>query len=189
MTPITSITAVTPITAVTTFTATGTPVVATATGAAVAASVDTVSTALLRFPSRSATPGPPVFILSADLFEPNKPLPDVDKILEFVALFNDDADVVVVGLRGFADARPMLRCAGDYNATLDEAADKRLLTADLGAYFSTCDEFWRNGGVDTAAFNAAAMAADVNAARAALGYATVKLVGIDFGSQIAMEIA
>lgn len=146
-----------------------------------------VSTALLRFPTDAEDPGPPVFILSANLFAPNRPLPEVDRLLDFVALFNEDADVLVVGLRGLLGAQPTLRCASTYDATLDQVADKALLAADLGAYFSTCDEFWGNAGVDTGAFNAATMAADLDAARDALGYSSYRLLGVDFGSQVALE--
>lgn len=154
-----------------------------------ASSNSQVMAPLLRFPTAADEPGPPIFVVTANLFAPNRPLPENDQLLAFVSLFNDQADVLVMGLRGFAGAQPNLRCASSYSATLTEPGNRALLAADLGAYFSTCDEFWTNAGVTTAAYNAANMAADLDAARAALGYTSMSLIGIDFGSQIALETA
>lgn len=148
----------------------------------------TVEVPFLRFPAAAASPEPPIFVLNAGLADARVNRFSVETVLPFVAQFGATSDIVLVGMRGVGQAAPELTCARNFDVPLDAETDPETLAANLGAYFSTCDQFWRDGGAISSAYNAVEIARDVDSVRELLGYETIKLVGADFGSHVALEL-
>ncbi len=145
----------------------------------------------LRFKTASDDPDPPIFVLNASLIGSTDDLVNrfrVEAVLPFVALYGQQSDVVLVGIRGTGAATPLLTCAGTFAPRLDQQATAELIAADLGAYYSTCDEFWTAHDAAPGAYNAHKIAQDVDAARELLGYDTIKLIGQDYGSHVALDL-
>ncbi|MCB0131242.1 MAG: alpha/beta fold hydrolase, partial [Caldilineaceae bacterium] len=123
-----------------------------------------------------------------DLLTPQDDFESVSRILPYVALFNQNADVLLIGGRGVKNAQPRLACAGSYQAALTAPADPTTLVTNQGRFYTRCANFWSNAGVDVTSYNAANIAADVDAMRVALGYDSISLLGIDFGSHVGLEM-
>ena len=98
-------------------------------------------------------------------------------------------DVVMVGYRG-VDGSSVLNCP-EVTAALESSADF-LGKASLSAYsraFASCARRLERSGVDLAGYTLAEQAADIEAARVALGYQRIDLVSESEGTRLAMIYA
>jgi pimeloyl-ACP methyl ester carboxylesterase len=102
----------------------------------------------------------------------------------------DDRDVIILDQRGTAHTQPRLDCPDadglawrSYAQGLSQDASVALQRRIL----QRCIHGLRGQGVELAHFNSLAIAADIDAARRALGYGRIVLYGASFGAQIAQH--
>uniref|UniRef100_UPI002620D28E alpha/beta hydrolase n=1 Tax=uncultured Mameliella sp. TaxID=1447087 RepID=UPI002620D28E len=142
----------------------------------------------LRLTTDASEPKSPLFMLAGgpgDTFiKPSTLLLFQDA---FLGPILDDRDVVLLDQRGVKNAIPTLDCPEAYGAPweiqdrglTEEAANElgRQLIAD-------CVESARADGIDLAQYNGVRIAADVDAARQALGYDRIVYYGASWGAQL-----
>src|SRR5690606_38939930 len=100
-------------------------------------------------------------------------------------------DVVILDQRGTAHTRPHLDCPEAY--PLAWAVYRQGLSEDAAwalqrRVLQRCIDGFRRQGVDLSTYNSLAIAADIDAARRALGYGRIVYYGASFGSQIGQHV-
>lgn len=150
----------------------------------------TIRLAVARFRSLSSTPDPiPMIYLSGGPGSTNQGL---------VAAFNhaftgviSARDVVVFDQRGVGKSQPALDCPELRDQTLQNytqsmsVADSSDLVVAAGLH---CRDRLVQQGIDLAAYIGVENAADVNDIRLALGYDKVDLLGISYGTRLALTV-
>lgn len=102
----------------------------------------------------------------------------------------DDRDVVILDQRGTAHAQPHLDCPEAYGlawSAYSQGLGEDAATALQRRVLERCIDGFRREGIDLASYNSLAIAADIDAARRALGYGRIVLYGASFGAQIAQH--
>ncbi len=129
--------------------------------------------------ARSSHPLAPIFRLNGGPGVTNMTFPDASRLAA-------QHDVVMVGYRG-VDGSSVLNCP-EVTAALNSSADF-LAKASLSAYsqaFASCAQRLERSGVDLAGYTLEEQAADIEAARVALGYQRIDLVSESEGTRLAM---
>ena len=135
-----------------------------------------------RILARSSHPLAPIFHLNGGPGITNMTFPQANRLAA-------QHDVVMVGYRG-VDGSSVLNCP-EVTAALESSADL-LGKASLTAYsqaFAACAKRLERSGVDLAGYTMAEQAADINAARVALGYKRIDLLSESAGTRLAMIYA
>jgi len=135
-----------------------------------------------RILARSSHPLAPIFRLNGGPGVTNMTFPQASRLAA-------QHDVVMVGYRG-VDGSSVLNCP-EVTAALEKSADF-LGKASLSAYsqaFASCSKRLERSGVDLAGYTLAEQAADIEAARVALGYQRIDLVSESEGTRLAMIYA
>ena len=138
-----------------------------------------VALPVVRIRARSARPLTPVFWLSGGPGKSNMKFPEASRLAA-------GHDVVVVGYRG-VDGSSVLACP-EVTAALASSADF-LTSASMRAYsqaLAACAHRLQGEGVDLAGYTPAEQAADIEAARVALGYPRIDLLSESAGTRVAM---
>ena len=135
-----------------------------------------------RILARSSHPLAPIFRLNGGPGVTNMTFPQANRLAA-------QHDVVMVGYRG-VDGSSVLNCP-EVTAALENSADY-LGKASLSAYsqaFASCAKRLERSGVDLAGYTMAEQAADIDAARVALGYKRIDLLSESAGTRLAMIYA
>jgi pimeloyl-ACP methyl ester carboxylesterase len=107
------------------------------------------------------------------------------------APFLAERDVILFDQRGVGFSEPSLYCDAFYTEYLDVLAQNISINEEndrlLGAMLQCADEFVEQG-IDLTAYTSAQNAADVNALREVLGYEALNLLGVSYGSRLALTI-
>jgi pimeloyl-ACP methyl ester carboxylesterase len=131
-----------------------------------------------RILARSSHPLAPIFRLNGGPGKTNMTFPDASRLAA-------QHDVVMVGYRG-VDGSSVLNCP-EVTAALENSG--YLGKASLSAYsqaFAACAQRLERSGVDLAGYTMAEQAADIEAARVALGYQRIDLLSESAGTRLAM---
>lgn len=145
-----------------------------------------IELALVRFKSRSATPGPPIFFLPGG---PGNSTIDAGKMPERFPLFMkalDFGDVILVDQRGTGASSPRLDCDEKAPYPADRPVTRASRLKVYRAAARRCARSWRRRGVDLGAYNTNASADDLNDVRKALGAEKMVLWGLSYGSHWAL---
>jgi pimeloyl-ACP methyl ester carboxylesterase len=142
--------------------------------------------AIFRTSSTTPAPDPVVYLAGGPggaAFK-NAPL-----LFQVFAPFLQHRDLIIFDQRGTGQAEPALECP-EYTALLYEQLDEQLapqaaIEAEASALLR-CRERLAASGVNLAAYTSAASAADVNDLRLALGYSQWNLLGISYGTRLAL---
>ena len=142
-----------------------------------------------RLRSTAKRPATPIFLLAGgpgsswlDRFESE------EENRQEVEFYRTIADVVLFDQRGGGRSRPAMECAGTEDLPLDQPLTPDRVAAAMRELAVKCRERWTAAGVDLAGLTTVENAADVDALRAALGYAKMTLVGGSYGSHLALAI-
>ena len=103
----------------------------------------------------------------------------------------DDRDVVILDQRGTAHTQPHLDCPDAYGlawSAYRQGLGEEAAGALQRRVLQRCIDGFRRQGVDLAAYNSVAIAADVDAARRALGYGRIVYYGASFGAQLGQHV-
>jgi pimeloyl-ACP methyl ester carboxylesterase len=137
-----------------------------------------------RFPAATATGRPPLVILNGGPGESTQSLLGRLSPLA-ISLATASAEVIVFDQRGVGQSTPALPCALPF----DRRSPVDAFNAARQAAVDACLETYVAEGVAVGAYETIANADDVEDLRAALGYAQFDLVGLSYGSRLALEIA
>ncbi len=100
-------------------------------------------------------------------------------------------DLIVFDQRGAGFSEPSLDCPemdASYYALLDDNLDAAARAERRAAAARRCRERLARQGVNLAAYTSAANAADVNDLRLALGYTEWNLLGVSYGTRLALTV-
>ena len=139
-----------------------------------------ISVPVTRVLARSSHPLAPIFRLNGGPGVTNMTFPQASRLAA-------QHDVVMVGYRG-VDGSSVLNCP-EVTAALENSGDYLLAKASLSAYsqaFASCAKRLERSGVDLAGYTMEEQAADIDAARVALGYQRIDLVSESAGTRLAM---
>ncbi|MBL8164894.1 MAG: alpha/beta fold hydrolase [Anaerolineae bacterium] len=105
--------------------------------------------------------------------------------------FNEDRDVILLDQRGIGFSEPALDCPEFSEASSTILFEDPALDDMLTAYTESakaCAERLQGEGINLAAYNSASNAADINDLRIALGYEQINVLGVSYGSRLALTI-
>lgn len=139
----------------------------------------------VRFESRAASPGPPIVYLAGgpggsgtgaaagrrwDLFD----------------RLRDVSDVIALDQRGTGRSDAVPGCESDHSMPPDDATAREVFVRVHRRALDQCLAFWESRDVDIRGYTTAESATDVDAVRRALGAERVHLLGISYGTHLAL---
>ena len=101
----------------------------------------------------------------------------------------EHADVILLDQRGTGQSDDVPRCESSVRVPPDSATTRARIVRLHRAALDECQAFWRAEGVDLRGYTTAESAADVEAVRRALGAERVHLLGISYGTHLALSVA
>lgn len=144
-----------------------------------------IEVAFVRFKSTAKTPGPPIVYLAGGPGGSGIASARGSRFPLFMAL-REIGDVIAFDQRGTGMAKPNLECSHTYSAPLDKPADREEILRLYKEASRACAQYWREQGVDLAAYNTNESADDLEALRQALGAEKISLWGISYGTHLAL---
>lgn len=145
----------------------------------------TIELAFVRFPATGPDPGSPIVYLAGGPGGSGIEIGRGPRGELFQAL-RGAGDVVLLDQRGTGLSRPVLGCPNMAVMLADEARTPESSLARLRAVAADCAERWRSEGVDLSAWDTEASADDLEALRRALGAERLRLVGMSYGTHLAL---
>lgn len=138
----------------------------------------------VRFPSTSRTPGYPVVYLAGGPGGSGIVTASEDRFGMFMKL-REVGDVIALDQRGVRIEPPAFACPGVWEYPLDQPFEPATLAAVVSPYVEACARAWADS-VDLSAYNTMESAEDLEDLRRALGAERLNLVGISYGTHLAL---
>jgi pimeloyl-ACP methyl ester carboxylesterase len=146
-----------------------------------------IQLAFVRLRSTAKEPGPPIIYLAGG---PGIPGIGMGQVPVYFALFErlrEVADVILLDQRGVGLSSPSLNCPPPTaSAPLDILADETRAFQHFSKSLQACAERLRAQGIELAAYTPNAIADDVEDLRRALGAEKLSLLGMSYGTQLAL---
>lgn len=146
-----------------------------------------IQLAFVRLRSTAKEPGPPIVYLAGG---PGIPGIGMGQVPVYFALFErlrEVADVILLDQRGSGMSAPSLNCpAPTTSAPLDLLADETRAVQHFAKSLRACAEQLRAQSIELTAYTPNAIADDVEDLRRALGAEKVSLLGMSYGTQLAL---
>jgi pimeloyl-ACP methyl ester carboxylesterase len=146
-----------------------------------------IQLAFVRLRSTAVQPGAPVIFLAGG---PGVPGIGMGRIPVYFRLFErlrETSDVILLDQRGTGMSSPGLQCpARNVSAPSDVLASDLKIQQQLAKTIKSCAEDLRAKGIELAAYNINSVADDIDDLRQALGVDKVNLLGMSFGTQLAL---
>jgi len=98
------------------------------------------------------------------------------------------ADVIAFDQRGTGASNTIPPCPISPSLPRDQPTTRDSLTGAVREAGAACASFWRERGIDLAAYNTRESAADIDALRVALGVPKISLWGISYGSHLGLAV-
>ncbi|HMF75911.1 MAG TPA: alpha/beta hydrolase [Bryobacteraceae bacterium] len=143
--------------------------------------------AFLRLKSTSSNPGRPIFYLAGGPGGSGIALAKGPRGALFLRM-RESGDVIVLDQRGVGLSEPNLNCPGSLGFPLTAPGDLVPLLKRFEDASRSCAGFWRDRGVEVAAYNVVENAHDVDSLRQALGAPKIVLWGSSYGTHLGMAI-
>ena len=142
----------------------------------------------VRFRALRPTTVPPIIYLAGG---PGGSGVDAARLPARFAIFQalrEVTDVIALDQRGTGWSNEIPPCPTSMSLPLDQPTTRDSLTKAVRATAAACARFWKEAGIDLAAYNTWESAADIDALRAALGVKKTSLWGISYGSHLALAV-
>lgn len=137
----------------------------------------------VRFPSTSATPGPPIIYLSGGPGGSGIGTAKGERFPLFMAM-REFGDVIAIDQRGTGASNDMPTCeSSQFDPDETFLSDSDYIKRQKLA-LAECFDFWASEGIDIHGYNTVQNAADLDAMREHLGADKVSLWGISYGSHL-----
>lgn len=147
-----------------------------------------IAIVFLRFRSPAPAPGPPIVFLPGGPGYPGTLLARTPPYLELFEKLRAGSDVIVLDQRGSGLSDPTLQCAVKGSLPPD-AFETELKTASaLGSMLRPCVRLVRGDGIAIEAYNTGESAEDLEDLRRALGVERLRLIGVSYGTELALEM-
>ena len=147
-----------------------------------------IAIVFLRFRSPSTSPGPPIVFLPGGPGYPGTLLARTPPYLELFEKLRAGSDVIVLDQRGSGLSDPTLQCAVRGSLPPDAFESEAKTAAALGSMLRPCVRLMRNDGIAIEAYNTGESAEDLEDLRRALGVERLRLIGVSYGTELALEM-
>ncbi len=109
---------------------------------------------------------------------------------DFLAPFGRDRDLILVDQRGTGYSKPSLTCPEYFQYAQEHMSrENQVVSAETALQLTlSCHDRLKAEGVNPAAYHSAANAADLEDLRLALGYEQWNLLGISYGTRLALTL-
>jgi pimeloyl-ACP methyl ester carboxylesterase len=147
-----------------------------------------ITLGFVRFPALRPSTLPPIVYLAGG---PGGSGVDAARLPARFAIFQalrEVTDVIAFDQRGTGWSNGIPPCPTTLSLPLDQPTTRDSLTASVRVTASACARFWKEAGIDLAAYNTGESAADIDALRAALGVEKISLWGISYGSHLGLAV-
>jgi pimeloyl-ACP methyl ester carboxylesterase len=138
--------------------------------------------------TKPARRAPVVFLMGG----PGVPASIIARIPPYFDLFarlRDDGDVVLMDQRGTGLSTPSIDCPETAPPDSGFLLSLERLTRAVARIYASCVGHWRGSGVPPEAYTPSAVSEDVERARVALGAERVSVLGMSYGTLLAIEYA
>lgn len=139
----------------------------------------------VRLKSRAEHPGAPIIYLAGGPGAAGTTAMRGQRWLLFDRL-RDVADVIILDQRGTGLSSTLPTCTSSVEIPSDRATTRELYIRLHREALEECLGFWKREGVDIRGYTTWESAADIDAVRQALGAARVNLIGISYGTHLAL---
>lgn len=141
----------------------------------------------VRFPSTAVEPGPPIVYLAGG---PGGSGIDAawGSRFPFFMQLRQAGDVIALAQRGTRGSIPHLACQFPWVYPLEQALIRETYLQSVLEWSTLCADYWRGLGIDLTAYNTAESADDVEDLRVALGAERLSLLGISYGTHLALSV-
>lgn len=146
-----------------------------------------IALALVRLPSTSISPGPPVIYLAGG--PGGSGIEDMRSgLLPIASVMREFGDVIALDQRGTGESQPNLACRrkDDLLIPADEPFDPEATLSQLRRKSKGCVRWWRKQGVDLDGYNSNESADDLDELRRALGEEELILWGESYGTHLSL---
>lgn len=143
---------------------------------------------LVRFKGTSSKTAPPIFYLAGGPGGSAVETARGPRFPLFMAL-RGIADVIVLDQRGTGMSAPSsITCRQSWSYAVDRPGDLDEMLALARSHSRACAELMAGSGIDLAAYNNEESADDLEDLRRAIGAPKVSLLGISYGTQLALQV-
>lgn len=141
----------------------------------------------VRFPSTVSEPGPPIVYLAGG---PGGSGIDAARGIRFPLFMQmrQAGDVIALAQRGTRGSIPHLSCQLPWIYPTEQALTRETFLQSMLEWSQLCADYWRGVGIDLTAYNTVESADDVEDLRVALGADRISLLGISYGTHLALSI-
>lgn len=147
-----------------------------------------IAVVFLRLRSPSTTPGPPIVFLPGGPGFPGTLLARTPAYLKLFGRLREYGDVIVLDQRGAGLSEPTLQCAVRGSLPADAFETEAKTAAALGRMVRPCVRLVRGDGIAIEAYNTEESAEDLEDLRQALGVERLRLIGVSYGTELALEM-
>jgi pimeloyl-ACP methyl ester carboxylesterase len=147
----------------------------------------TITVAFVRLRSTAVTPGPPIVFLPGGPGFPGTLLARTPAYLRFFERLRTQSDVLVLDQRGSGFSVPTLQCATKGSLARDAFESEPKIALALGGMVRPCLRLVRGDGIAPEAYNTVEAAEDLETLRGALGAERLRLIGVSYGTEVALE--
>jgi pimeloyl-ACP methyl ester carboxylesterase len=144
-----------------------------------------IALAFVRLKSTSLHPGVPIVYLAGGPGGSGIDLMKGPRGQAFLAM-RPAGDIIALDQRGVGLSQPNLACPGSLDFPVDSPGDFAPLLARINDLSRACAAYWRDRGVDLAAYNVVESAHDLESLRRALGVEKIRLWGSSYGTFLAL---
>jgi pimeloyl-ACP methyl ester carboxylesterase/predicted enzyme related to lactoylglutathione lyase len=146
-----------------------------------------VELAFVRLKSTARKPGPPIVYLAGGPGGSGIAATRGSRLPLFLAL-RELGDVIALDQRGTGMSRPELTCSGSWSSPLDRPSDPEQILTQAEERSWTCNRTLRAAGIDLSSYNTNESADDLEDLRQALGVPKISLLGISYGTHLALAM-
>ncbi|WP_263788790.1 alpha/beta hydrolase [Salinibacter grassmerensis] len=139
----------------------------------------------VRFESRAEKPGPPIIYLAGGPGGSGTRAARGERWALFDRL-RDLANIIALDQRGTGLSDRVPGCESTYGMPPDSATTRAVYTRIHRKALRQCLSYWENEGVDIRGYTTWESAADIEAVRKAVGAEQVSLLGISYGTHLAL---
>jgi pimeloyl-ACP methyl ester carboxylesterase len=147
-----------------------------------------IAIVFLRLRSTSPTPGSPVIFLPGGPGYPGTLLARAPTYLRFFERLREQSDVIVLDQRGSGLSEPTLQCTTKNPLPPDAFETEAKTASALGGMVRPCVRLVRGDNIAVEAFNTVESAEDLEDLRRAIGAERVRLIGVSYGTELALEM-
>lgn len=144
-----------------------------------------ISLSFIKLESRAINPGSPIVYLAGGPGGSGTSAMKGQRWIMFDKL-RDIADVIILDQRGTGLSSPLPRCEASTIIPADSATSRQNFIRWHKEASKECLDFWEKKGIDIKGYNTWESASDIEAVRKALGVDRLSLLGISYGTHLAL---